>query len=245
MKTFRTLFKIEFKLSIRDMNMTIFAIAMPLVVAIIIGIIYGDKPAYDGADISFYEQTFGAIASIAIAASGLMGLPLVISDYRRKKILKRYKVTPISPTMILFVQFAIYAFYCFLGALSVYIVSLLFFNFSLTNQMPVFLLVFILVIISIFSIGLFIASVAKNEKQANLITTLLYFPMLVFSGATLPYEVMPKLMQQISDIMPLTQGIKLLKNSLTGQLNIDASLLVIVVVPMILIPLSIRMFKWE
>ena len=35
---------------------------------------------------------------------GVMGLPLVISDYRSKKILKRFKVTPLSPAVILFVQ---------------------------------------------------------------------------------------------------------------------------------------------
>ena len=49
MKRFFTYLKTELKLSLRDMNMVIFAVIMPLVIFIILGIIYGTKPAYDGA----------------------------------------------------------------------------------------------------------------------------------------------------------------------------------------------------
>ena len=61
MKTFSTMLKTELKLSLRGMDMFIFA----------------------------------------ICAGGVMGLPLVISDYRGKNILKRYKVTPVSPAIIM------------------------------------------------------------------------------------------------------------------------------------------------
>ena len=81
MKRFFTYLKTELKLSVRDMNMVIFAVIMPLVIFIILGIIYGTKPAYDGADYTFLEQSFGAVSAIAICASGLMGLPLAVSGY--------------------------------------------------------------------------------------------------------------------------------------------------------------------
>ncbi|ERJ00017.1 MULTISPECIES: ABC transporter permease [Eubacteriales] len=38
-----------------------------------------------------------------------------------------------------------------------------------------------------------------------------YFPMLLFPEATLPYERMPAAPQRLADILPLTQGVKLLK----------------------------------
>ena len=50
MKRFFTYLKTELKLSLRDMNMPIFAVIMPLVIFVILGIIHGAKPAYDGAD---------------------------------------------------------------------------------------------------------------------------------------------------------------------------------------------------
>lgn len=44
MKRFFTFLKTELKLSVRDMNMVIFAVIMPLMIFIILGIIYGAKP---------------------------------------------------------------------------------------------------------------------------------------------------------------------------------------------------------
>ena len=46
MKTFKTMLKTELKLSLRGMDMVIFAICVPLVVLVILGIIYGNKPAF-------------------------------------------------------------------------------------------------------------------------------------------------------------------------------------------------------
>ena len=97
MKTFKTMLKTELKLSLRGMDMFIFAICMPVVVIVLLGIIYGDKPAFADAEYTFLQQSFGAVSTIAICAGGLMGLPLVVSDYRNRKILKRLKVTPVKP----------------------------------------------------------------------------------------------------------------------------------------------------
>lgn len=83
------------------MNMVIFAVIMPLAALIILGLIYGANPAAEGADYTFMEQSFGALCTISICAGGLMGLPLVVSEYRERKILKRFKVTPVSPLILL------------------------------------------------------------------------------------------------------------------------------------------------
>lgn len=131
MKTFSTMLKTELKLSLRGMDMFIFAICMPIIVLVILGIIYSNKPAFDGANYTFLEQSFGAIASIAICAGGEMGLPLVVSDYRSKHILKRFKVTPVKPIVILLVQVTIYAIYALVSLILLFIVATLFFGFKL------------------------------------------------------------------------------------------------------------------
>ena len=108
MKRFFTFLKTELKLSLRDMNMPIFAVIMPLAIFVILGVIYGAKPAYDGADYTFQEQAFGATGAIAICAGGLMGLPQAVSSLREMKILKRFRVTPVSPVFILGVELSMY-----------------------------------------------------------------------------------------------------------------------------------------
>ena len=247
MNKFFTMLKTELKLSFRGMDMIIFAVCMPVVVVILLGIIYGGKPAFDGADYTFLEQSFGAVSTIAVCAGGVMGLPLVISDYRQKKILKRFKITPSSPLLLLSVQVAIYMIYSLIALVLIYLVSALLFGMSLKGAFLPFIGAFFLVMLSMFSIGMLVGGVSPNIKIASVLASLLYFPMLIFSGATLPYEVMPAALQKVADVLPLTQGIKLLKATSLGlpAENGMASLIVMAVIAVVCGGLSIRFFQWE
>lgn len=247
MNKFITLLKTELKLSFRGMDMVIFAICMPVVVTALMGVIYGDNPAFDGAGYTFLEQSFGAVSTIAVCAGGVMGLPLVISDYRKKKILKRFKITPSSPVLLLSVQVSVYMIYSLIALALIYLVSTLFFGMRLSGSFLPFIGTFFLVMLSMFSIGMMVGGLSPNEKTAGILASLLYFPMLIFSGATLPYEVMPPALQKMAAMLPLTQGIKLLKAASLGLPldNVMAPLIVMVVIAVVCGGISILFFKWE
>ena len=176
-----------------------------------------------------------------------MGLPLVISDYRQKKLLKRYKVTPTSPVLLLAVQVSIYAIYSLLSLALVYLVGNLFFGVRFPGSLVMFFVSYLLVMLSMFSIGMMVGGVAPNMKAASIVASVLYFPMLIFSGATLPYEVMPTVLQKIADILPLTQGIKLLKAASLGLAIEDAWLSLIIMAALIVVcgGIALKCFKWE
>lgn len=247
MKAYRTMLKTELKLSLRGMDMLIFAVLVPIIVLVVLGVIYGDQPAFEGAEYTFLEQSFGAIVSIAICAGGVMGLPLVVSDYRSKHILKRFKVTPVKPIVILLVQVTIYAFYALVSLMSVFAIASLFFGFTMQGNTAQFVLGWLLVMVSMFSIGMMVGGIAKNSKIAGIIASALYFPMLIFSGATLPYEVMPAAMQRVSDILPLTQGIKLLKSATLGlpMDNVVFPIVIMLIIAAVCSVIAIKFFKWE
>ena len=247
MNTFKSMLKTELKLSLRGMDMFIFAICMPVVVIVLLGIIYGDKPAFADAEYTFLQQSFGAVSTIAICAGGLMGLPLVVSDYRNRKILKRLKVTPVKPITILLVEITIYCIYSLVSLALIYLVAFLFFDFQIIGSFWQFFLSFVLVMLSMFSIGMMVGGIAPNMKIASTVASILYFPMLIFSGATLPYEIMPNALQNFANILPLTQGIKLLKGTALG-LPIDNILFPIglmIVIIVICTTVSLKFFKWE
>ena len=246
MKRFFTFLKTELRLSVRDMNMVIFAVIMPLIVFVILGIVNGAKPAYDGADYTFLEQSFGAVGAIAICASGLMGLPLAVSGLRELKILKRLRVTPVSPVFILVIELLMYVIYCSVSLATLAVAALLF-GVKLHGSLLAFLGSWLLTMLSTLSIGMLVGGVAKDTKQASIIASILYFPMLVFSGTTLPIEVMPKAMQKIVGFFPLTQGLTMMKNAFLG-IGADSILLPICVmlgVTALCTALSVRFFRWE
>lgn len=247
MKSFWILLKNEWKLNIRNMNMVIFAVIMPLIVLVILGFIYGVKPAAEGAEYTFMEQSFGALCTISICAGGLMGLPLVVSEYRERKILKRFQVTPVSPVRLLAVEFTIYVLYCIVSMVTLMVAGTIFWNIRIYGSWTGFLGSWLLTMVSTLSIGIMVGGIAKNTKTASVIASVLYFPMLIFSGATLPFEVMPDFMQKIVSIFPMTQGIQLMKAAFL-DLSVENSGLTIIgmgVVTIVCFSIAIRFFRWE
>ena len=176
-----------------------------------------------------------------------MGLPLVVSEYRERKILKRFQVTPISPAKLLLVEFLIYVIYCIVSMLTLFLAAMLFWKIKIHGSFLLFLGSWLLTMVSTLSIGLLVGGIAKNMKSASVIACILYFPMLIFSGATLPFEVMPIIMQKIIGVLPLTQGMQLMKAAFLGIPLENALLPVIIMsaVTLICFGISIKCFKWE
>ena len=246
MKRFYIFLKTGLKLSLRDMNMPIFAVIMPLAIFAILGVIYGAKPAYSGAGYTFLEQSFGAAGAIAICAGGLMGLPQAVSDSRERKVLKRFRVTPVSPVFILGVELAMYVVYCIVS-LATLAVAALFWMVRLHGSLPGFLGSWLITMLSTLSVGMLVGGVAKDTKQASIIASILYFPMLIFSGTTLPIEVMPRAMQKIVSFFPLTQGVTMMKNAFlgVGTGNILLPVCVMLGLTALCAGFSVRFFRWE
>lgn len=205
------------------------------------------EPAADGADYTFLEQSFGALCTISICAGGLMGLPLVVAEYRERKILKRFQVTPISPLKLLLVELSIYFVYCIVSMIVLIPAVMLIWNVRIKGSLSAFLGNWLLTMVSTLSIGVMVGGVAKNSKSASVIASVLYFPMLIFSGATLPFEVMPPVMQKIVGVFPLTQGIQLMKSAFLGLPieNAWVPVAVMAAVTVICTGIAVRLFKWE
>ena len=210
MKRFLTFLKVEGKLSLRSPDGIIFGIGMPVGVLLLIAVVAGSQSA-GGADYSFLQSAFASLLTVGICATAFMGLPLTIADYRDKKILKHFFATPIRPFMILSVQVVIGMLTSFFSAALVTVLAVFGFGYRMEGDPFLFIGAFLLVMLSMYSIGMILASLCKTVKIANVVTTFVYFPMLFLSGATIPFELFPDTVQKVCNVLPLTHGIKLLK----------------------------------
>lgn len=241
MKAFFTLLKIETKLSFRSADMLLFAILMPMIILLVVGLIYPPRES------SMLEHTFGAFMSVGICAVGLMGLPLVLAEYRSRKVLKHLQVTPVHPGILLAVQFAVQTAVAVLSALLVTLTGVLVFGLKFDASLLSMIPGFFLVLISIFSIGLVIASSARDAKRAGILCSAVYFPMLLFSGTTIPFQVFPDAVQKIAVVLPLRHGIILL-NGLSqgeGMINFLPQISVLSIVAILGILASLFSFRWD
>lgn len=246
MKRFLTFLKVEGKLSLRSPDGIIFGIGMPVGVLLLIAVVAGSQSA-GGADYSFLQSAFASLLTVGICATAFMGLPLTIADYRDKKILKHFFATPIRPFMILSVQVVIGMLTSFFSAALVTILAVFGFGYRMEGDPFLFIGAFLLVMLSMYSIGMILASLCKTVKIANVVTTFVYFPMLFLSGATIPFELFPDTVQKVCNVLPLTHGIKLLKavslNMWSQEIWISVALLIAFAVVGCII--SVVSFKWD
>lgn len=58
---------------------------------------------------------------------------------------------------------------------------------------------------------------SPNAKVAGALASALYFPMILLSGVSVPFEVFPAPVQAVAQVLPMTQGVALLKGAVAGM----------------------------
>ena len=120
------------------------------------------------------------------------------------------------------------------------------FGYRMQGSVLVYIGVWLLTMASMFSIGLMVASLCRTTKSMNVATSLIYFPMLFFSGATIPAEIFPKGLRAVANIMPLGVGINLLKSVSVGCYDRMAGPVIILLgITVICGAVAVRTFRWE
>lgn len=246
MRKFLKLYSIEQKLAFRSADMIVFGIAMPVGILALISIVAGGKMAGD-TGYTFLDSAFASLIAVGICACAFMGIPLTIADYRDKKILKHFFVTPCSPVWMLGANVLCGAVMAILSAVAVTLVSVVVFGYRMQGSVLLFIVMWFLTLISMLSIGLLMASLCRTVKAANAVTSLVYFPMLFLSGATIPFELFPKGLQKAAAVLPLTQGIKLMKEASMGMQTEGAvwRIALLLGITLACTVISVRTFRWE
>ena len=246
MRRFLTLYEIEQKLFFRSPDVFVFNLCMPVVVLLLIGFIAGDQAA-GGEDITYIQSAFASLTAVGICCSAFMSIPIVMVDYRDKKILKRLYCSPASPVRLLAADTLCSVVMSAISAVLVAAAAVMVFGYRMEGDFLYFMGAWLLTLISMFSIGLVAAALCRTTKSLNVATSILYFPMLFFSGATIPYELFPKGLQRVADVMPLGVGIDLMKAASIGA-DMKGSLpniIILAVIAAVCSTVAVRTFRWE
>lgn len=246
MKTLKAMYKTEIKMSIREFSGMLFGVMLPVGLMLLLGVLYGDQMV-EGETYTKTQQSVAAVLTIGICATGLMGIPITLSGYREKKLLKRFEVSPTTPIILIMVQFLSNLTFAVLSTALVIGIAILFFGYEMIGSVAWFVLGYLTLVFCMYSIGMLIASVAPSVKVSNLLCTLVYFPMFFLSGATVPYEIMPTPLQKAAEIMPLTHGIKMLKSITLGGAISDliGSFILLLLIGAVCIIISVKTFRYD
>lgn len=245
MKRFWRMYQVEQKLFFRSPDVILFNLAMPLVTLILITIIAGNKNAADSG-LTYLQSAYVALSTVGICCSAFMSIPISIVEYRSQGVLRRMYCSPCSPARLLACDTIASGVMAVISTLILTVAAVAVFGYRMRGNVLLYMAVWLLTMISMFSIGLMVASLCRTTKSMNVVTSLLYFPMLLFSGATIPAEVFPAGFRTLAKLMPLGVGIDLLKTVSMGCYDrITVPVITLMAITAICGTVALKTFRWE
>jgi imidazolonepropionase-like amidohydrolase/ABC-type multidrug transport system permease subunit len=243
MTPYLALIRNDLRLAMRDRTVIFFNFLFPLVFFFGFGGLFHAERSAGAAAL-----VVTSVLVIGVLGNGLFGAGMRAVMDREAGILRRFKVTPITPLPVL-VASLVTGWLLYLPNLFVMIaLARIIWNMPLPSQ-PVSLFVLLSVgVLAFRAIGLIVASVANSVGESNILVQLLYMPMMFLSGATVPIAILPPWAQAVAGFVPAfylvngVQGILQRGESLRANLQPLAALSVTLVVAVFI---ATQLFRWE
>jgi ABC-2 type transport system permease protein len=184
------------------------------------------------------------LIGFSLAVLALFGLPIPLVTYRELGVLRRLSTTPVPPSWLLAAQGVVQ-----LGVAMAGLAGILVAGAALGTPAPKspggFVLAVVLSAAGLFTLGLLIAAVARTSNGASVIGRLVLIPMLFFAGLWWPRELMPTVLRDVSDYIPLGAAVEAIQDSMRGPFPPATPLLVLTGYALLFGFLAKRFFRWE
>jgi len=241
-KAFLALFKIDFKLAARNRAVLFFNYLFPLI------FFFTFAQMYHASEGKIILLVVTMVTVIGVLGNGLWGAGMRAVQEREENILRRFKVTPISPVPLLGASM--------LTGVIVYLPSVLL-MLLLANRIygmafpPTLIsyLVFVCIgAVALRSIGLIIAAVVNSTQEAQMLINIVYLPMLLLSGATIPLTFMPSWLQTVAQFIPatyVTTGVSRILQGGETMLQNWRAVLALAISAAVGLFIATKLFRWE
>jgi imidazolonepropionase-like amidohydrolase/ABC-type multidrug transport system permease subunit len=242
MKAFFALLKIDLKLASRNRSVLFFNLIFPLIFFFMFGQMFDARQG----NIILYVVT--VVLVMGIIGNGLWGAGMRAVQEREENILRRYKVTPITPVPLL-VASMVSGIIIYLPTVAVILIlANRLYGMAVPSNL-ISLLAFICIgTLAFRAIGLIVAAVVNTTQEANVLIQVVYLPMLLLSGVTIPLTVFPNWLQIVSQFIPAsylvgaTGGILQHHETLVPNWR---SVLVLLIAAGVGLLIATKIFRWE
>jgi ABC-2 type transport system permease protein len=187
----------------------------------------------------------------SILFSTLFGIAFTFFNLREQLVLKRFYASPVNRINILLGVGTSRLFFQLMNVVVLILFGHFFMNFTLRHGAVTaieMILVSILMLFLLMGVGLIFSSIVKTDTAIPLWINLFGFPQMMLSGTFFSIDVFPKWLQQICNILPLTQyNNAMRKISFEGLSLLDCGkeLGILAVWITIAYMICARVIKWE
>src|SRR6202521_3688791 len=189
----------------------------------------------------------GPVIALTVMGS-FWGLSAALVMFREQGILRRFHVTPVTPSDMLASSIVANYVLMFPTVLLEFFFARSIFH---VTQFGDLLSTFVLISIgtvSFASLGLVVASVTNTMQETQVINQLLWLPLIFLSGATVPLPALPAVVQRVGVFLPATYLVNSLQRAIVFSIPITHLLLGVVILcfwAAITFFVSAQLFRWE
>ena len=243
MKPYLAQIKSNLRLMGRDRSVLFFSYVFPLVFFFIFA-----QAFHAESSAGAMAQVITAVMIIGVLGNGFFGAGMRAVQDRETNVLRRFKVAPINAAPVIvaslvsgLVSFCPSIFFFFLFAKTIY-------HMPLPHNLPAVVVFVCVAVLAFRALGMIIAAVVNSAQEANIITQILYLPMLFLSGATFPLSRMPIWLQSIAQFLPATylyQGMQSIMIGGEGLVANAVALMALIVTMAVALVVGTKLFRWE
>ena len=242
MKAFIALTRIDLKLALRNRTVLFFNYFFPLIFFFMFGFF---MHAEQGSRIL---QVVSMVTAIGLLGNGLFGAGMRAVQDRETDVLRRYKVTPITPVPLLAASMVTGVVLYLPGLIVVLVLANRLFGMAIPPNLGSLFVFAIIACVAFRAIGLIIASVVNSSQESLILIQPLYMVMLFLSGATFPIFLFPDWLQLVSQFIPATYlmiGIAGILQQGESVVQNWQSVAALIVTAMIGLFIATKLFRWE
>jgi len=241
MKTYLAIIAMDIRLALRLRAVIFFNYLFPLIFFFTFAAFMGRTP----------EQMAYVVrmsVTLGVLGSGFFGAGIRAIQERELNILRRYKVTPITPAPLLLGSMVTgwLIFLPYIALLMVMAHTL--YHMPFPKGLLGWLVFISLALIAFRALGLVVASVANNIQEGQILVQLFYFPLLLLGGATVPTDVFHGVMLTIHKFVPSTYLVDGMINMMNNGQTLFQNwigILVMVTTTFVGAFISLKLFRWE
>jgi ABC-2 type transport system permease protein len=229
---------VELKLFLREPSAAFFTLALPVLLLVLNGASASAGP--DAAD-----RLLPGYVAMVIATAGITVLPGVLASYREKGVLRRYRVTPVAPTVVLGAQLVLQVLVATLGLAILVAVGVAVVGMAGPVDPLGAVAGYLAGILGISAIGFLLAAILPNSRTAEAVSLALYLPMIFVSGAVFPREALPDLARTIGEVLPLAFVVDALSSPWNQGVTDWGAIGILLGITLVATGVATRMFRWQ
>lgn len=186
------------------------------------------------------NNVFPGIVAMSILFGTTSMLSVTITFERKSRSFERLLIAPVKIELLALAKITGAILFGIFNSIVPILFSVLYFKAMVANWSFLIIGVVLLSIISTL-LGLFISVSAKEVFEAQTYSNFFRFPMIFLCGLFIPVAALPAIVQPLSYLLPVTYGVDVLHNAISGNglLPISINLLVLVAFCFVLFYFSI------